>query len=239
MLSHLPTLLFLQVFYTIHPTTIILSGLAVLLSSWIPFALLRRPIPLHDPSSAPSGTVANRYILLDKTTLAATSILATSIYSVTLFFAYATFLPVHLVTYFDGIRNISSTHLGFAGFPVLILSLLPAGYAAWEFLFVSSTGVAEPSTTRTEAAYQFDPATATLAQTIYHNVWGWYTPREKALIKRTTVAAAVVGLNTVVQLFGTVRGVEVEGAVGVAGIWSLATVIVGAAYWWVGGVDGI
>jgi len=43
----------------------------------------------------------------------------------------------------------------------------------------------------------------------------------------------------VIQVWGTVSGAELLGAVGWAGLWVVGVGCVGAAYGWVGGVDGV
>lgn len=73
---------------------------------------------------------------------------------------------------------------------------------------------------------------------VYHNVWGWYNNRQKELISRTVLVAAMTMTETVIQLWGTVEGVELTGALGYAGIWGVGVLLVGAAFDWVGGPSG-
>ncbi len=80
----------------------------------------------------------------------------------------------------------------------------------------------------------FNPATASLGETFWYNfdLLKRFSPRMKALVVRTGTLCVVVGGNTVVQLAGTVEGVEWLGAVEYAAVW-----VVGAAL--VGGVLGV
>ncbi|KAJ9206023.1 hypothetical protein DTO166G4_9286 [Paecilomyces variotii] len=63
--------------------------------------------------------------------------------------------------------------------------------------------------------------------------------RTKILVSRTSLLAAVVLVNTIVQVAGTVKGVDVEGAAGWGAIWAAATVVIGATFGWIEGVDGV
>ena len=225
--------LLLSLFYSIRPTTILFTTIAYILSVTAPFMLLRQVSPTHAPHSAPKGTVRNRSILTDPWTTLATSLLATTIFSVLLELSFATFLPIHLITHFTGVRDLTAAHLGAAGLPSLLVALLPAGYAAREFLFVSSTGVpASP------VKYTFDPATSGLRQHAYHNAWGWYSSRQKELISRTVLLAVMVVGETIIQSWGTIKGVEFAGAGLYAAIWAVGVAVMGAAFDWVGGPSG-
>jgi hypothetical protein len=110
--------------------------------------------------------------------------------------------------------------------------LVPAGYAAHEFLFVSSTGVPQ------SPVYVFDPESAGFWEHVYHNAWGWYSNRQKDLIGRTLLLAALVEGETIIQTWGTIRGVELVGAAGYAMMWGAGVCVVGAVYDWVGGPSG-
>ena len=225
--------LLLSSFYSIRPTTVLFTTIANIISVTAPFMLLRPVSPTHAPYSAPKGTVQNRSILIDPLTMMATSLLATAIFAVLLELSFATFLPVHLITHFNGVRDLTVAHLGAAGLPSLLVALVPAGYAAREFLFVSSTG-APPS----PGDYTFDPATSDLRQHLYHNVWGWYSPRQKELIGRTTLLALMMVGETIIQTWGTIKGVELWGATWYAAIWGIGVAVVGAVFDWVGGPSG-
>ena len=113
-----------------------------------------------------------------------------------------------------------------------MVSLLPAGYAAMQFIFIAST--AAPPT----PAYVFDTTESGFVEHVYHNAWGWYTNRQKALISRTSLLAAMALTESVIQTWGTIEGVELYGAMGYAGIWVVGVAVVGAVFDWVGGPSG-
>ncbi|KAI9744682.1 MAG: hypothetical protein M4579_007687, partial [Chaenotheca gracillima] len=104
-------------------------------------------------------------------------------------------------------------------------------YAAKEFIFVPATAA------RTDLgdalASAFNPETATLLETLRHNFWG-FPKRTKVIITRTATLIAVSGLNTWMQTFVTVEGVESAGAVGWTGMWVVAEALTGFALWWIG-----
>jgi hypothetical protein len=175
--------------------------------------------------------VPNRDIVTDYQVQAYTTILAASIYSVVLFAAYTSYLPVALVTYFNDIPTIQAAH------DASMLSLLPLtlilGLAARSFIFTPVTASA-PSLADAKAS-AFNPATATLGETLVHNVWS-YGPRTKAVIKRTSALMLVSGVNTFVQCYFTIQGVEVWGALAYAAVWVAAAGVTGVALGVVGAV---
>ena len=195
--------------------------------------MLLRPLsPVNRASTAPRGLVRNRSIITDPWTTISCSLLATAIFATLLEFSFATFLPTWLITHFDRIRDLTAAHLGASGLPLLLVSLVPAGYAAMQFIFVSST--AAPPT----SLYVFDTTDSGFIQHVYHNAWGWYTNRQKELISRTVLVAAMTVAETVIQIWGTIEGVELTGALGYAGIWGAGVLLIGAVFDWVGGPSG-
>lgn len=196
----------------------------------MPFILLRPVAVTHYPSHAPRGSLHNRSILTDPYTTISITLLASSIYAVLLELGFRTFVPAFLVTHFDGIRDLSVAHLGPAGLPSLLISLLPAGLASREFLFVPSTASPPP---QGSSAPTFDPATATFRDHLYENVWGWYNSRERALMVRTAMLVVMVTANTVIRVWSTIQGTDIVGATGWAGIWALGVVGVSAGFAWV------
>jgi hypothetical protein len=152
------------------------------------------------------------------------TVLAGSIYAVALFTAYSTFLPVYLVTYFPNIRSIAPTHSG------TYVNLLPMtllfGLASNALIFTPAAATV-PSSMDTKLA-TFDPETATLKETFWYNIWGFSTIT-KVVIKRTATLVLVIGVNTFMQTFVTIEGVEAAGAVAYAGVWMVSTGITGAA----------
>ena len=237
LISHLPTFNLLSTFYAIRPTTILASFLITLFSTTVPFILLRRTNPVHKPSTAPSGSISNRTILTDKPTTIYTVLAAASIYAVILYVSFATWLPVYLVSYFDGIRDLRIAHSGPAGLPLLLLNLVPAGYAARDFLFVSSTGTSHPEKSTPKSSV--GDSGEILVTVLYRKTWGQLPAKTKILISRTVVLATMVMLNTIVQVAGTIEGAEIEGAIGWGATWSVATLIIGLTFHWIEGVEGV
>ncbi|KAF8864194.1 hypothetical protein BDZ45DRAFT_669757 [Acephala macrosclerotiorum] len=230
LLSHGPPLYLLKTFYEVKPVAIILSLIIDSLTFYIPFRLLRPLSLAHSASTSPNSvTVPNNEIVTSLTIQAYTSILAACIYSVTLYTAYASYLPVYLVTYFSEIKTVAATHNStpFTLFPITLL----LGVAARSFIFTPAAASA-PSTADAKLA-AFNPASATLGETLWHNVWG-FTTRTKIVIKRTATLMLIVGTTTFVQTFFTVKGVEAVGAVAYSGVWTLAAGITGAVLGLVG-----
>ncbi|KAG2412266.1 hypothetical protein HFD88_009823 [Aspergillus terreus] len=239
-LTHLPTYALLASFYNIRPTSILLSYAITVFTTSIPFMLLRLPAAFHNSLNAPA--VANRAILQDRLTTIYTTVAATAIFTTVLSLSYASFLPTRLVLHFQDIPDITAVHAGPEGLPILFLALLPAGCAARDFLFVSSAGAvtAEKEKKQKGAGQQDAPREGEyLACAVYRKTWGRLSTKTKVLAGRTLVLAAVLLLNTIVQVAGTVKGVDVEGAAVWGGVWAAGTVAVGTLFGWIEGVDGV
>jgi hypothetical protein len=148
-----------------------------------------------------------------------TTILAALIYSVTLFSAYTIYLPVYFVTYFANLHTIAAAHN--ASHITLFPISLALGLGAKSFIFTPATAV--PS-----RGMGFNPETATLAETLWYNVCG-YSSRTKMVITRTVTLMLVSGVNTFVQTFVTMDGVEARGALGYSAVWVVAGGVTGVA----------
>ena len=182
----------------------------------------------------PKGVAANRSIINDFGVQITTSLLAAGIYGVVVLASYSTWLPIYLVTHFDGIRDITAIHN--KNFAYLAGSFLPLGFAAKVLLFTPATA-SKPDAHDKEVA-KFNPEIATLGETVWYNVWG-YSKRTRTLIKRTATLVAVAGLQTSCQTFVAIEGAELFGAIGWSSVWALATIFTGVAFWWVANVGGI
>ncbi|KAG4030523.1 hypothetical protein MFRU_012g02550 [Monilinia fructicola] len=225
LLSHGPPLYLLGTFYEVGLKAVLSSLLIDTLTTYIPFRLLRPLSAAHaDSPSAP-----NRDITSDLPVQIITTLLAASIYSVTLYGSYVTFMPYFLATYFEGIPSLA------AAYSATPTSLLPAtlllGLATRSFIFTPATAT-KPSDSK---APPFDPETATLEETIWYNLWGW-SKKTKIVITRTATLMAVTGVNTFVQTYLTVEGVEALGAVAYSGVWVVAAGICGGVLGFVGAV---
>ncbi|KAJ6004944.1 hypothetical protein N7540_012743 [Penicillium herquei] len=236
-LTHLPTYSLLTFFYNVRPTSALISYTITVSSIVIPFFFLRSPASVHNLSRAPSGTVANRSILQDRPTTIYTTLAATSIFTVVLYASYASWLPTTLVVHFDSIPDITAAHAGPAGLPVLFLTLIPAGYAVRDFLFVSSTGHVTGPTA--EESHPLDHDSQYIVISVYCRTVGQLSAKTRILASRTLILAAGVLLNTVVQVAGTIREVSLEGASLWGAVWAVATLAVGGMFGWIEAVDGL
>ncbi|OHE94652.1 hypothetical protein CORC01_10053 [Colletotrichum orchidophilum] len=228
LLAHGPPVYLIATFYNISTATAI-SALGIeILSTFLPFQLLRPLSGAH----AGAKNVANREILTDIPIQIYTTILSAAIYSLTLFTAYKTYLPTTLVLYFQGLPSLAPAYT--TNFLATLPVTVAFGVAAKSFIFTPFVATGETSEDEKLAA--FDPATATLGETLAWNIWG-YTTREKVVILRTAVAMVVTGVNTYLQTFMTVNGVESYGASVYAGAWVAAAFFTGIGLGFVGGGD--
>jgi len=222
----------LGTFYKLQLATVISSLLIDCLTTYIPFRLLR-PLSLAHTASkiSPSVEVPNREIVTDFSIQTITTLLAASIYSVTLYGAYQTFLPVYLVTYFSNIPTVAAAHSAshISLFPLTLLF----GLASKSFIFTPAA--AARSSLADAKATSFNPASATLSETIWYNIWG-FSARTKILIKRTLALMLVGGVNTFIQTFVTIKGVEIIGAAAYSGVWVVAAGFTGVTLGFVGAV---
>lgn len=203
------------------------------LSTYLPFTLLRDSSPIHQLEVS-KGEVANRSILNDLPIKLYTSILAAAIYGLVVYGSFRGWLPEYLIVHFEGLKDLSGAHE--AALPFVILGFTLCGYAAQSFLFMPALG-AKPDAHDLQMA-EFDPETATLAQTIWYNVWG-HSKRSRTLITRTATLAFASAMQTGLRTYITVEGVELAGAAGWSAMWASAAILVGGVFWWVGDVEGV
>lgn len=167
----------------------------------------------RSPERAP-----NADLLTDKPIALLTTLLSGAIYTVTLFAAYATYLPTALIVYYDSLPSIQAAHES------TYINLLPVtlalGFAATNFIFTPAE--AEP----VEQPKDFDPVNASLKETVSWNVWGW-SKRTKTVVKRTTILMLVTGISTTLQTALTVAGAEIWGALAWASPWVVAAAVTG------------
>lgn len=137
-----------------------------------------------------------------------------------------------MVTHFHGIRTLGPAHLGASGLPSLLLALLPSGWACMEFLFAPATAATSATA---PGLRNFEPATSGFWEHVYWNAWGWYTARQKELIFRAAVLGLLMAVETVVFATSSLKGVEVPGALGYAGVWAGGVTVLAGVLDWVGG----
>ena len=178
--------------------------------------------------------VANRPVIKDRGVRFFTSLAAAGVYSVVLYGSVKTWLPVFLITRFEGLRDLEGIHN--AQFGTIIIGCVMNGIAAQTFIFTPSMG-SKPDTRDARNA-AFNPATATFGETVAWNLWG-HSRRTRTLIKRTWAVIMASFGHTVLQTWLVVEGAEMTGAAGWAAIWAVAAVLTGIVFWWVGDVEGV
>ncbi|KAK1239752.1 hypothetical protein MKX07_001206 [Trichoderma sp. CBMAI-0711] len=216
-LSHGPAMYLLFAFYNLSAKTTIAALAVDVVSASVPFSLLRPLSAVHKPSSA----LPNRELIGWPLQLL-TAGLSTSIYSVVLVSSLRFLLPSIFVVHFEGLRNLEPAYS--ASYLAVLPVTLLFGIAASTFIFppFATTG----KTKEDERVTNFDPAEASLGETVWWNFWG-YTTKAKVAIGRTAVTLLVTGVNTYLACAMTIPGVEPEGAAAYAGVWVFAALCTG------------
>ncbi|KAF2092308.1 hypothetical protein K490DRAFT_30891 [Saccharata proteae CBS 121410] len=230
LLTYAPFYYLLHTFYLINLRTTLLCVLIDTLSIALPTRLLRPRHAVHNPN-APGSAIPNRNIIDDFPTTAINSLLGAAIYAVVLYVSFLTFLPRFLVVHFDNLPSLTYAHT--ATLPTLITSALALGWSAREFILTPS--LAAQTNLGDITAKPFNPETASLWETVKHNVWG-YRKQTRVLIARTACLVAMQAVNTFVCGFFVLEGADLEGAVGWTGVWCAASAVVGLAFGVVGDV---
>jgi hypothetical protein len=233
-LTHGPTFFLLAHFYRVRPTTVITSLSIDVFSTTVPYMFSRFSRKTHYQQGAPS---LNRGILQDHQTAMYTTVVASAILSVLLHISFSTWLPTFLVTHFEDIPDIRVTHVAPAGFPALFLSLLPAGYAVRDLLlknpFIGLSS--KPDSPKRESVGH--PGGEYLVMSLYRRTWGALDAKTRILLARTLALAATIFLNTSIQVWGTVGGVDFVGAAGWGAIWAASGLVTGLVFAWIQRAD--
>ncbi|KAK5122270.1 hypothetical protein LTR85_004181 [Meristemomyces frigidus] len=233
-LSNLPYYFLLYTFYELHLFACATALVIDIATIGIPFALLVPLIRAHEPGKSPNQQVAQ-----DGSIFFLMSLFGSAIYAVTVYGSLYTWLPVHLVAHFDGIRSMQHAHD--ATVPLLVGMLIPIGWATSQFLFTpmigarANPGITDPALKPEKV--KFDPETATFGETVAFNL-GYgpdgFSKRGEVLAKRTAVLISCSVMNTFVRVFMTIEGTEPVGAAGWASVWGLAAALTSVAYAWAG-----
>jgi hypothetical protein len=232
LLTHLPTYALLSWFYKIRPIAVLCSYTIVIFSSAAPFLILRKK-PAQASTSPPKPPSSP--ILHDRPTTLYTTLAATAIFSLILYISFATWLPAHIVAHFTALPDISVTHTGPAGWPVLFLTLLPVGYIARDFLFAGwARAVAEDASEDEKGSRDGEY----LVCVLYRKTWGALGAGTRVLLSRIVALTVMTLLNTVVQVAWTVDGADAEGAGIWGAVWAASFLVVGAVFGWIGAADG-
>jgi hypothetical protein len=192
----------------------------------IPTYLLRSRSAAHR-SNVP---LRNRFLLNSVQVQFSNALLAIGVYIVVLWAGLKTnALNLFLIRYFD-IPTLESAHLET---PVSLLAkVFVAGVAAKEFLLNPSIAAQPLSGTVTPTEIEFNPATATLDETIKANVLP-ADRRKKTLVQQTIILNAFLFASTV-QRCMTLNGTEIKGAAGYSALWVVANTVLSMWYAWVG-----
>lgn len=215
----------LAAFYNLKPATGVSALLIDILSAAVPFLLLRPLSAVHKSSAK----LPNRD-LLDLVTQLYTTGLASAISSVIVVLSFRFVLPRVLVLYFAGVPSLEPAYS--ASYATILPVTLVFGAAASNFIFApfATTGQAKEDA----AIGEFDPAAATLGETVQWNLFG-YTAKTKVGVRRTAIAALVTAVNTYLALTMTIYGVHATGAASYAAVWVSAIVFSGLGLGLVGG----
>lgn len=232
-------------FYNVRPTAVAATFLIEVISKTVPFVILRGPNSVHALSSPRAAKgVSNVGILQDRVTALYTSIAAAATYTIVLSLGFSTLLPVHLVTHFEGIPDIRLVHSGLQGLPSVFLQLALGGYAAYDLLFVSSAGwPATPTSTANDDDTENDEGKDRdgeyLIKSLYSHTWARLSPKSKILASRTLILATMTLVNTIIQVSGTIAGVDLPGSAGWGALWTTAVLAVGGLFAWIEAVPGV
>lgn len=210
----------LATFYPVAPTTAAASLSIDVVSTLIPFMLLRPLSKAHAGDKA----VPNREILTDLPIYGFTVGLAASIYSVVVVLSMRLYLPRVFAVYYEGLPSLVPAYE--ASYQTVIPVMILFGLAARTFIFTPFAATGKSAADR--SIDSFDPSTASLAHTFWYNVCG-FTSKTKVVAYRTLVAAAVTGMNTFLQTSMTIAGVEQTGSLEYAAVWSAAAALTGLA----------
>jgi hypothetical protein len=224
-LMHAPFAYLLSTYYEITTLTIAAHVSIEVISMALPTLLLRKSNIIHEPSAP----LRNRFLLNSVQVQSSNSLLAISVYITTIWAGLKTgYLNLFLISFFD-IPTLETAH---REDPVAILTkVFIAGICAKEFLLNPSIA-AQPASGGATPAEQFDPAIATLDQTIKANVFP-AEKRTRTLAQQVLILNAFVFANTV-QRCMTLSGSELMGAAGYASMWVVANSILALWYAWVG-----
>jgi hypothetical protein len=224
-LTNAPYAYLLTTYYNISTLTVAAHMNIEVFAIAIPTYLLRSRSVAHKPNAP----LRNRFLLNSVQVQFSNALLAIGVYIVVLWAGLKTnYLNLFLISHFD-IPTLEAAHLET---PVSIfVKIFTAGVAAKEFLLNPSIA-AQPLSGTATPAEEFDPATATLDQTIKANVLP-FDRRTRTLVQQTIILNSFLFASTV-QRCMTLTGTEITGAAGYAGVWVVANVITATWYAWVG-----
>jgi len=223
LLTRTPYYFLLSTFYNITTSKSLLYLTIDVVSSALPFTLLRTRLPHHTPRTTP--TLPNASLLSDPSIRALTLTASAAAYALLLSLSLRTWTPAFLTAHLSGLASVQAAH---TAPPILLAAAFtPLGWASSSFLFAAAAATADAPAAR------FDPATASLRATLRWNVWGWRAAT-KVLVARTAVLALLVGASAFVKVWGAVDGADGSGAAAWAALWALAAAAQGPLLGWIG-----
>lgn len=180
----------------------------------------------------PAVPLRNRYLLNSFQVSWSNTALAVGVYATVLYSSLQTnWLTIFLINHFD-LPSVELAHNVEA--VTFVPKLLIAGYATKAFLLDPAIGAQSDSGAMTPVE-AFEPARATLPQTLKHNFW-FFSRRTRTLIQRTAVLSVFLLANTVLK-GAALEGSEPAGSAGYAGVWILAANICAAWFVWTGDAE--
>jgi hypothetical protein len=224
----MPYAYLLSTYYSITPLTVAANVVNEVIAITIPTWLLRSRSAVNNPNVP----LRSRYLLNSSQVNFANTLLAVGVYVVVLFStfqssAFRSFLVTNLeVPTLEG----AYAETAFS----LVSKLLLAGVATKHFLLNPSLG-ATPTPGDATPVEVFDPATATLPQTVRHNFW-FFSRRTRTLIQQTAIVSFFLLTNTVKQSM-SLKGTTFVGLAGYSGMWIFANIVCAGWWAWIGDAE--
>ncbi|ATY64288.1 hypothetical protein A9K55_004122 [Cordyceps militaris] len=227
--AHAPSFWLVARFYGVRPATALAGALVDAAAPAAAFALARPLARLRFAGAGgTSAKLYNRDLVSVPFQLLAGA-LAAAVYAAVVSLALRFVLPRVLVLHFRGIPTVAPAYA--ASFFALLPTAAVFGAAASKFLFAPyvTTGRSKED----DRIRQFDPVRASLAETVWWNVWG-YTLRGRIVITRTALVTGMTAVSTFLACAVAMDGVTGWGAAAYALVWASATAATGLALGLVG-----
>lgn len=231
MLSMAPSMHYRHTYQPAHssllPTLAATTAIDVL-SIYLPLLFLR-PYGSGDSTSSPVRK-ENRFF---DSTRVVNALLTSTIYQLIVYTASVKFLTTWLIESGWELESVARVHDVSEGVLLARAALMiPVGWAASEIIFYSPSDSSEAPEEN-----EGPPAGQTGICAYLARLWvKSLSPRSRKIVRRTLLVAAYQSVNSTVTLAGTVKGGDLRGAGGVSGVWTVATLVVGAVLGWVGKV---
>lgn len=232
MLSMAPSMHYRHTYLPAHssllPTLAATTAIDVL-SIYLPLLFLR-PYGSGNSTSSPTRK-ENRFF---DSTRVVNALLTSTIYQLIAYTASVKFLTTWLIESGWELESVARVHDVSEGVLLARAALMiPVGWAASEIIFYSPSDSSDSVPEENEGPSEGQTGScACLARLWIKSL----SPRTRKIVRRTLLVAAYQSVNSTVTLAGTVKGGNLMGAGGVSGVWTVATLVVGAVLGWVGKV---